>query len=86
MAGAPEHARFPAWQSFQSKLIDGRCHDPLPIIVSEVSPSRGDFEGAARDECVVGDGDAAGVDAEIAKRVFGAAEGLLGVGDAGLTE
>ncbi len=46
-----------------------------------VSPAEGDVAPLQGDESAVGDGDAVGVSAEIAQRVFRSAEGWLGIDD-----
>ena len=54
--------------------------------MSGISPAEGDVAIREGDKSVVGDGDAVGVSAEIAQRVFRSTEGRLGVDDPVMTE
>jgi hypothetical protein len=63
------------------ELVDGQSQEALLVGMCGVPPAEGDvalFEGY---ESAVGDGDAMGVPAEIAQRVFRSAEGRLGIDD-----
>ena len=74
-----------AWQQVEQEaaqeLVDRQSQQALLVGMRGVSPAEGDvalFEG---DQSAVGDGDAVGVAAEIAQRVFRSAEGRLGIDD-----
>ena len=56
-------------------------HHFLPIMVSRVTPAKGNLAVRQSDEAVVGDGDAVGIAAEILQDVLGPAEGWFGVDD-----
>ena len=64
----------------------GQGHQPLLVAVSGISPAKGDVLVGKSNEPVVGDGDPMGIVAEIAQRMFRAAEGPFGVHDPVVTE
>src|SRR5258708_15695749 len=74
-----------AWQQVEEEaaqeLVDGQSQQTLLVGVCGVSPAEGDVALLKGDESAVGDGDAMGVSAEIAQRVFRSAEGRLGIDD-----
>src|SRR5665213_984888 len=74
-----------AWQQVEQKaaqeLVDRQSHEPLLVGVRGISPAEGDVALLKGDQSAVGDGDAVGVAAEIAQRVFRSSEGRLGIDD-----
>ena len=68
------------------ELICGQLHQPLLVAVRGVAPAESDLAIAEGYEPVVGDGNAMGVCAEIAKCVFRSTERALRVDDPVLTE
>ena len=73
-------------QEAAQELVDRQSHQPLLVAVSGISPAEGDVTVGESNEPVVGDSDAMGIAAEIAQRMFRAAEGSLGVNDPVMTE
>src|SRR5665213_873892 len=81
VADAHEAARQQVEQEAAQELVERKSQQALLVGVGGVSPAEGDvalFEG---DQSAVGDSDAVGITAEIAQRVFRAAEGWLGIDD-----
>jgi hypothetical protein len=74
-----------AWQQVEQEaaqeLVDRQSEEPLLVGVRGISPAEGDVALLKGDQSAVGDGDAVGLAAEIAQRVFRAAEGWLGIDD-----
>ena len=72
-----------AWQQVKQeatqKLIDRQSHDPLPVVVSGISPAELNMAVSEGKQSVVGDGDAMGVGAKIAENVFWTTERRLAV-------
>jgi len=81
VADAHEAARQQVEQKAAQELVDRQSHEALLVGVGGVSPAEGDVALLQGDESAVGDGDAVGVPAEIAQRVFRSAEGRLGIDD-----
>ncbi len=79
-----------AWQQVEQEaaqeLFDRQGHEPFLVAVSGVSPAEGNVSGGESNQPVVGDGDAAGVCAEVAQRVFRPTKGPFGVDDPVLAE
>jgi hypothetical protein len=73
-------------QEAAQELIDRQSHQPFLVAVSGISPAKGDVTVGESNEPVVGDGDPMGIVAEIAQRMFGAAEWWFGVNDPVMTE
>jgi hypothetical protein len=86
VANAHEAAGQEMKQEATQELIDRQSHDPLPIVVSRISPSESNMAVSEGKQSMVGDGDAMGVGAEIAQHVFRSAEGRLGIDDPVLAE
>jgi len=67
-----------AWQQMEQesaqKLLDIQSHEPLLVAMGGVSPLECDIALGESDQPAVGDGDAMGVGAEIAQRVFRSSE------------
>jgi hypothetical protein len=68
-------------QETPQELIERNGHQLLFIVVSRISPTKGDLTVGQGDQAMVGDGDTVGVTAEILEHILGAAEGWLGVDD-----
>jgi hypothetical protein len=81
VADAHEAARQQVEQEAAQEFIDRQSEQALLVGVGGVSPAEGDLSLLQCDQSAVGDGDAVSVGAEIAQRVFRAAEGWLGVDD-----
>ena len=79
VADAHEAAGKQVQEEAAQELIDGQSHQPLLVAVSGVSPTEGDVAIGQSHEPMIGDGDAMGVSAEIAQRMFRATERPLGV-------
>ena len=73
-------------QEAAQELVDRQGHQSLLVAVSGISPAKGDVVVGKSNEPVVGDGDPMGIVAEIAQRMFWAAEGRLGVDDPVMAE
>ena len=73
-------------QEAAQELVDCQGHQPLLVAVSGISPAKGDVVVGKSNEPVVGDGDPMGIVAEIAQRMFRAAEGSFGVNDPVMAE
>ena len=78
VADAHETARQQVQQEAAQELVDRQAHDTLLVGMGGISPAEADVALPECDQSAVGDGDAMGVAAEIAQRVFRAAEGRLG--------
>jgi hypothetical protein len=63
------------------KFLDRQTHQSLLVLVCRVPPTEGDTAFCQRDQSVVGNRHPVGVTAQIAQRVFGSAEGSLGIHD-----
>jgi hypothetical protein len=74
VADTHEAAREQVQEETAQELIDGQSHQPLLVAVSRVSPPERNIVSGKSDESVVGDGDAVGVSAEIAKGLLGTTE------------
>ncbi len=81
VADAHEAARQQVQEEAAQELVDRQSQEALLVGVGGVSPAEGDVALLKADESAVGDGDAVGVSAEIAQRVFRSAEGRLGIDD-----
>jgi hypothetical protein len=68
-------------QEATQELVDRQRHQPLLVAVSGISPAEGNVTVGESNEPMVGEGDPMGIVAEIAQRMFRAAEGSLGVND-----
>ena len=79
VANAHEAARQQVKQEATQELVDRQSHDPLPVVVSGISPSESNAAISEGKQPVVGDGDAMGIGAEIAQHVLQATEGRLGI-------
>jgi len=64
-------------QEAAQELLNGERHQTLFVFVSRIAPSETDAAIAEGDQAVVGDRHAMDVLAEIAQRMFGAAEGAF---------
>src|SRR5260370_26789486 len=83
---AHEAARQQMEQEAAEELVDRQRQQALLVGMGGVSPAEGDVALLQADQYAVGDGDAVSVAAEIAQRVFGAAEGWLGIDDPAVAE
>ena len=81
VADAHEAAGQQVQEKAAQELFDRQGHELLLVAMSGVSPAEGDVVIGESNQPVVGDGDAMGVSAEIAQRVFRPTEGPLGVDD-----
>jgi hypothetical protein len=77
VADAHEAGRQDMQQEASQELVCVERKQSLLILVRRISPPKGDAPVRDRHNAVVGDGDAMGVAAEIAQRVFGSAERAL---------
>lgn len=68
-------------QEAPQEFVDRQRHQSFLVAVSGIAPAEGGFAVFESNESVVGNRHAMGVGAEVAKRVFGTAEGALGVYD-----
>ena len=79
-----------AWQQMDQEaaqeLIDRKGHPPPFVAVRGIPPAESDVLVGKSNQPVVGDGDPMGIVAEIAQRMFRAAEGRFGVNDPVMTE
>ena len=73
-------------QEAAQELVDRQSHQPFLVAVSGISPTKDDVIVGKSNEPVVGDSDAMGIVAEIAQRMFRAAEWSFGVNDPVMTE
>ena len=78
MADTDETLGEQVQQKAPQELIERNGHQLLFIVVSRVSPTKGDLTVGQGDQAMVGDGDTVGVTAEILEHILGAAEGWLG--------
>src|SRR5260370_30078356 len=86
VTNAHEAARQQMEQEAAQELVDRQSQQALLVGMGGVSPAEGDVALLQADQSAVGDGDAVSVAAEIAQRVFGAAEGWLGIDDPAVAE
>jgi hypothetical protein len=73
-------------QEAAQKLVDRQSHQPLLVAVCGISPTKSNAIVGQSNKPVVGDSDPMGVVAEIAQRMFRAAEWSFGVNDPVMTE
>lgn len=81
VADAHEARRQHVQQKAPQEFLDRQTHPALLVLVRRVAPAESHAPFVQRHEPVIGDGHAVGVAAEITQRVFGAAEGWLGIND-----
>ena len=75
MPDAHEASRKQVQQESAQELIERERHQPLFVVMGGVAPAKGDLLTGKRDKSMVGDSNAMGVTAKIAKRVLRASEG-----------
>ena len=68
-------------QEAAQELFDSQGHEPLLVAVGGIAPAECNVAFGERDQPGVRDGDAMGVGAEIAERMFRSSEGPFGVDD-----
>ena len=68
-------------QEAAQELVDREGHQTLLVLVSGVSPTKGDLVLLEGDEAVIGDGDAMRVAAQVMEDMLGSTEGRLAVDD-----
>ncbi len=81
MADADEALGKQVQQEAAQELIERYGHQFLFMVVSGVSPTKGDLAVGQRDQAMVGDGHSVGVTAQILEHILGAAEGWFAVND-----
>jgi len=81
VADADEALGKQVQQEAAQELIERYGHQFLFMVVSGVSPTKGDLAVGQRDQAMVGDGHSVGVTAQILEHILGAAEGWFAVND-----
>jgi hypothetical protein len=75
VSDAHETLRKQVQQKSPQEFIHREGHQPVLVLMSGITPAKGDFVFSKRHQAMVGDGHAMGVAAQILEHILGATEG-----------